>query len=130
MSLSGWKQSSQTQGTFTFLNPPKISSIASDPSAKSLFLYAALDRNIYKMSNYTTFMNDSQISTVRRGVSVVFGSVAFDWLTQNLYWTDGAFGWIAMMPAYTSDQTMYKVILHHNIKKPEGLTLDATGRCV
>lgn len=50
--------------------------------------------------------------------------MAFDYITNNLYWCDSLHDWIAMKPAYDTKKNIYKVVIRKDLNKPEGLALD------
>ncbi|XP_021375306.1 low-density lipoprotein receptor-related protein 6-like [Mizuhopecten yessoensis] len=82
-----------------------------------------LDREtecIYRLS-----IDTNNVTTVRCGVSrSVYSTIAYDWISRNMYWTDGFFKWIAVQPADTTDRSMYKVIIENDIEKPRALAVD------
>ncbi|XP_061191590.1 low-density lipoprotein receptor-related protein 2-like [Saccostrea echinata] len=107
------------------LNPSgaQIISISSDPERKIVF--AAIEYSIYAFQNFTIWQNETiPISVVYRGRSIGNAQIAFDYVSKNLYWCDSLLNWIAMKPAYLDNTTIYKLIIHNNLKQPEGLALD------
>ncbi|XP_061184425.1 low-density lipoprotein receptor-related protein 2-like [Saccostrea echinata] len=108
-----------------FLNPSgaQIISISSDPERTIVF--AAIGYSIYAFQNFTIWQNETiPISVVYRGRSIGNAQIAFDYVSKNLYWCDSLLNWIAMKPAYLDNTTIYKLIIHNNLKQPEGLALD------
>jgi len=51
-------------------------------------------------------------------------SIAYDWVSKNIYWTDPHFGWIAVQPAATTDKSMFRIIVQENNQKPRALAVD------
>ncbi|XP_062567175.1 low-density lipoprotein receptor-related protein 2-like [Saccostrea cucullata] len=107
------------------LNPSgaQIISISSDPERNIVF--AAIGNSIYVFQNFTIWQNETiPISVAYRGRSIGNAQIAFDYVSKNLYWCDSLFSWIGMKPAYLDNTTIYKLIIHNNLKQPEGLALD------
>ncbi|XP_061184431.1 low-density lipoprotein receptor-related protein 6-like [Saccostrea echinata] len=101
----------------------KIYSIASDPQKKVIF--AAIKDSIYKFQNFTIWQNESiSLSLAYKGKSSAFGQIAFDYTSNNIYWCDSLLKWIAVKPAYSDNDTIYKVFVYKDLYQPEGLTLD------
>jgi hypothetical protein len=99
-----------------------ISSIASDPQQKAIFL--SIKDSIYTMKNFTIWQNSTtSVAVVHSGKSNALGQIAFDYVSDNLYWCDPLLNWIAMKPAYTNDSNYY-IVVNENVKQPEGLALD------
>lgn len=65
------------------------------------------------------------LSIEYKGRSVVNGQIAFDFVSNNLYWCDSMLNWIGIKPAYNFNHTIYKVIVHKNLFLPKGLALDS-----
>ncbi|XP_033760682.1 low-density lipoprotein receptor-related protein 4-like [Pecten maximus] len=66
------------------------------------------------------------IDNVNCGISSsVFTSIAYDWVSGNMYWTDGFFNWIAVQPVDTTDRSMYRVIIQDDIETPRAMALDS-----
>ncbi|KAK3083431.1 hypothetical protein FSP39_022421 [Pinctada imbricata] len=83
------------------------------------------------LKNFSGNLNKyKEFEDIRIGVSEGFGSVAFDWLSENLYWTDSMHDWIAMQPAYTKDESMFKIIVSDGLRQPEGLAIDPLARYI
>ncbi|XP_062604090.1 low-density lipoprotein receptor-related protein 4-like [Saccostrea cucullata] len=108
------------------LNPinTKITSIAAVPRNKMLFVSAG--REIFAINNYSIWQNESlTFSVIFSGKSYAFGQIAFDHLSNNLYWCDGFLNWIAMKSLNVNNtNTTYKVIIDKHLEQPEGLALD------
>lgn len=100
-----------------------IWSLASDP--KKSVVFAAILNAIYTFNNFSIWQRPLvTLTTEYKGRSVVSGQIAFDFVSNNLYWCDAMLNWIAIKPAYNFNNTMYKVIVHKNLFLPEGLALD------
>lgn len=101
----------------------QITSMASDP--KKAVIFASIKDTIYIYNNFSIWQNASpEFSIQFRGKSASLGQIAFDFVSQNLYWCDSLLHWIAMKPAYNFNHTIYKVIVHKDLNQPEGLALD------
>ena len=70
----------------------------------------------------------SSIELLYKGISPSFGKIAYDYVSNNIYWCDTFLQWIAMKPAYNLNNTIYKVILRKDLNYPEGLALDPENR--
>ncbi|KAK3082858.1 hypothetical protein FSP39_007261 [Pinctada imbricata] len=94
----------------------------------TLFVYQATSK-ISILKNFNgTFDEHTEFEDIRTGVSQGYGSVAFDWISGNLYWTDSFHNWIAMQPAYIKDESMFKIIVSDGLRRPEGLAIDPLAR--
>ena len=105
----------------------QITSITSDPSKAVVF--AAISDTIYMYPNFSLVQNGSEsLVPIFKGKSYTFGQIAFDYVSSNLYWCDALHYWIAMKPAYHHNTTIYKIVVHKDLKQPEGLALDPEDR--
>ncbi|XP_062567174.1 low-density lipoprotein receptor-related protein 6-like [Saccostrea cucullata] len=81
--------------------------------------------SIYRFNNFNIWQNNSiSLSLAYKGKSSDFGQIAFDYISNNLYWCDSLHKWIAMKPAYSDNDTIYKVVVQKDLYQPEGLALD------
>ncbi|XP_062587956.1 uncharacterized protein LOC134261668 [Saccostrea cucullata] len=98
--------------------------ITSDPKKKVVFFY--IGDTIYEYQNFSIWqqLNISHFSKPFKGRSPSFGQIAFDYVSNNLYWCDAQMKWIAMKPAYKDDNLMLKIVVHNNLGFPQGLALD------
>lgn len=102
---------------------PLIFSLASDP--KKSVVFAAIMNGIYIFKNFSVLQNSViELPDEYRGRSIAYGQIAFDFVSNNMYWCDSLLNWIAMKPAYSFKNTIYKVIIHKDLVLPEGLALD------
>lgn len=100
-----------------------VRSLAVDPKQGVVFL--ASQANIYAVHNYSLQQTDSYaLSTVFQGKSDDTGEIAFDYLSNNLFWCDSRLNWVAMKPAYSGNASLYRVLVQNNLYRPEGLALD------
>ena len=105
----------------------QITSTASDPSKAVVF--AAITGTIYMYPNFSILLNGSNsLVPIFEGKSAAFGQIALDYVSNNLYWCDPLHYWIAMKPAYNLNSSIYKVVVHKDLKQPEGLSLDPEDR--
>ncbi|XP_078326559.1 low-density lipoprotein receptor-related protein 2-like isoform X3 [Crassostrea virginica] len=101
----------------------QITSLAPDP--KNAVLFAAIGNSIYMYKSFSIWQNrSSSIALLYKGISPSFGKIAYDYVSNNIYWCDPFLQWIAMKPAYNLNNTIYKVILRKDLNYPEGLALD------
>ncbi|XP_061184437.1 low-density lipoprotein receptor-related protein 4-like [Saccostrea echinata] len=101
----------------------QLTSISSDPNKNIVF--ASIRDSIYAFQNFTIWQNkSSSFSLAFKGKSIALGQIAFDYVSNNLYWCDSLLNWIAMKPAYMDNNTIYKIVAYQDLKQPEGITLD------
>nr|XP_022323721.1 low-density lipoprotein receptor-related protein 1B-like [Crassostrea virginica] len=112
--------------TYYFNTPrAKIVSMASDPRKSALFILDSDSHSIYRMENFNIWVNDSlNIVPIQKGVSKTSAQIAYDWYNEMIYWVDGYYNWIGMQPAFTTDNSMYKIIIHKGLRRPEGIAVD------
>lgn len=100
-----------------------VRSIAVDP--KSGVVFQASGNTISSIHNYSLSNSNNYLTSIEfNGKSNDVGEIAFDYLSNNLFWCDSLLNWIAMKPAYTHVPHMYNVVVQDNIRRPEGLILD------
>lgn len=104
-----------------------IYSMASDPKERVIF--TAIGNSIYVFPNFSVWQNSSvKFTNQFKGKSTAFGQIAFDFVSKNVYWCDSLLNWIAVKPAYNFNNTIYKIVLHKDLNRPEGLALDPADR--
>ncbi|XP_056013210.1 low-density lipoprotein receptor-related protein 4-like [Ostrea edulis] len=109
----------------TEILPPivEITSITSDPNKNTMF--TSIGNEINAFSNFSIWQNRIEKHSITfKGRSGSLGQIAFDYVSKNLYWCDSLLHWIAMKAAYTSNATIYKVVVEKDLKQPEGIALD------
>ena len=62
------------------------------------------------------------------GTSSRVGHLAVDWLSGNVYWCDGSFGWIGMLPLPVTTDDAYlnnkfKVVVDKYLDIPAGIAV-------
>lgn len=110
---------------FAFKPSPLIVNMYPDVANKSLYYIDAAARTISRFENINMDLNDTYITntTVHEGLSRVLGSLVFDWISKNVYWTDGFFNWIGMQNAFSQDRLKYKVLIG-DVLRPYALAVD------
>lgn len=104
-----------------------ITSMVSDPYRAVLFI--AFGSYVYMAKDFSIMQKKPPIYTLLyTGKSSAVGQIAFDYLSKNLYWCDSFLNWIAMKPAYNTDETIQKVVVQDDLNYPRGLTLDPEER--
>ncbi|KAK2147401.1 hypothetical protein LSH36_555g03023 [Paralvinella palmiformis] len=66
--------------------------------------------------------NDDVPFTIFDGISNGVHSLALDWLTNNIYWTDSLYNWIVMAPA-VPDTTLFRIVINTDLDHPMGLVV-------
>ena len=102
----------------------QITSVASDLNKGVVFI--AMSDTIYMIHNYNISESNfcSSMAPVFTGKSSALGQIVFDYISDNLYWCDALHQWIAMKPAYNFTNSIYKVLVHKDLRQPEGLALE------
>jgi len=49
--------------------------------------------------------------------------LAFDWATQNVYWTDGRYKVIGVVPMAVNSR-MWKTLVHSNLSSPQDVAVN------
>ncbi|XP_033732357.1 low-density lipoprotein receptor-related protein 6-like [Pecten maximus] len=97
----------------------EINSMDANVADGSIYIFDFTSRCIYGFRS-------GIIANIHCGISSsVFTSIAYDWVSENIYWTDGFFNWIAVQPVDTTDRSMYRVIIQDDIEKPRALAMDS-----
>ncbi|XP_052771270.1 low-density lipoprotein receptor-related protein 4-like [Mya arenaria] len=101
-----------------------ILSLDVDVNRKKLYIYDRYMAAIYMMSNFTTDMaiGNFSWSLLHAGVSRGFVKLAVDWISNNLYWTDPMYRWIAVQSL--DNDGMFKILFHSDLKFPLGIAVD------
>ncbi|XP_033732496.1 low-density lipoprotein receptor-related protein 5-like isoform X2 [Pecten maximus] len=87
----------------------------------SIYFFERISRCIYRL-------HSGNVQNVHCGISSsLFTSIAYDWVSGNMYWTDGFFNWIAVQPAGATDKSMFRVIIQDDIENPSALAVDAVA---
>ncbi|KAJ8300496.1 hypothetical protein KUTeg_022015 [Tegillarca granosa] len=110
---------------FEFLPSPLITNMYPDVANSSIYYMDAAARTISRFDNFNMDLNDTYMTntTIHEGLSRVLGSLAFDWISKNVYWTDGFFNWIGMQNAFSKDNLKYKVLIG-DVLRPYALAVD------
>ncbi|CAG2188094.1 LRP4 [Mytilus edulis] len=69
------------------------------------------------------------------GTSTTVGHVAVDWLSGNVYWCDGTFGWIGMLPLPVSVERAtindkFKVVVDKYLDIPAGIAVEPSHQWI
>ncbi|XP_069121912.1 low-density lipoprotein receptor-related protein 4-like [Argopecten irradians] len=105
--------------TFAGVGVVEITSMDTNVADGSVYFYDYTSRCIYRYRSGTT-------TTVHCGISSSYStSLAYDWVSGNIYWADGFFNWIAVQPVDATDSHMYRVIIQDDIEKPRALAVDS-----
>ncbi|KAL3891052.1 hypothetical protein ACJMK2_003315 [Sinanodonta woodiana] len=91
------------------------------------YVYHSKKHSIYKNPNYNYGNSTENLWTVLyKGISSGFVSLAVDWVSHNIYWTDPTFKWIMVQSLSSTDTSMFRVLIQENIYRPQALALDPT----
>ncbi|XP_060074729.1 low-density lipoprotein receptor-related protein 2-like [Ylistrum balloti] len=103
-----------------------MTALVNDPFSNSVYFIEKDTRSIYRMDDFDLqFSHPNRTTTnVHAGVSEASRSLAFDWIRKLIYWVDSEHGWICVQPAYTSDHTMFAVVVH-SLSYPTAIAVDA-----
>ncbi|KAJ8299885.1 hypothetical protein KUTeg_021404 [Tegillarca granosa] len=107
-----------------------VTSIAVDTRNQSMYYIDRSFQGLYRLRHANVSLKSSAIKEeqIHQGISSSVGTVAFDWISNNLYWTDRYHNWIAMRPANNNDPLMYRIVLEIQIIVPVGLAIDPINR--
>ncbi|KAL3891051.1 hypothetical protein ACJMK2_003314 [Sinanodonta woodiana] len=98
-----------------------------DNIQKKAYIYHSNKHSIYKNPNYNYGNSTENLWTVlSKGISSGLVSLAVDWVSHNIYWTDPTFKWIVVQSLSSSDTSMFRVLIQENLYRPEALALDPT----
>ena len=63
------------------------------------------------------------------GTSPEVNGIVVDWLSNNVYWTDALYNWVAMAPLemYSTDR-IYKIVVQQGLDNPHGLACDPRNK--
>ncbi|XP_033730465.1 low-density lipoprotein receptor-related protein 5-like, partial [Pecten maximus] len=87
----------------------------------SIYFFDRISRCIYRLHSVN-------VENVHCGISSsVFTSIAYDWVSGNMYWTDGLFNWIAVQPVDATDKSMFRVIIQDDIENPRAIAVDGVA---
>ncbi|XP_060071921.1 low-density lipoprotein receptor-related protein 4-like [Ylistrum balloti] len=101
------------------LSDIQITSMDVNVADGSIYFFDLTSRCIYRL-------HSEKVETVHSGISSsYYTSIAYDWVSRNMYWTDGFFNWIAVQPVNTMDRSMYRVLIQNDIEKPSALAVDS-----
>ncbi|KAJ8322201.1 hypothetical protein KUTeg_000672 [Tegillarca granosa] len=103
-----------------------ITSLTAEPKYKNLYLLDVQYKSIYKLNNTDINFSNSNMSFTRlhEGISVALGTIVFDWISRNIYWTDRYHNWISMMPVTTNDTLMFRAVVEEGVSVPVALAID------
>ncbi|WAR22304.1 LRP4-like protein [Mya arenaria] len=109
---------------FTSSYSHSIMSLDVDVNRKKLYIYDRYTAAIYMMSNFTADMAIGNFSwtLLHAGVSRGFVKLAVDWISNNLYWTDPMYRWIAVQSL--DNYGMFKILFHSDVEYPIGIAVD------
>lgn len=109
----------------------QVTSIAANTEHDSVLFVDAKTNTLYNFDNFNLYMNQTsqQFTAMHTGISATTSQIAYDWLSKNVYWTDGFYKWIATHPVMKKeDMSLYKVLVTKHLTKPEGIAVDPHKR--
>ena len=51
-------------------------------------------------------------------------TLAVDWVTNNVYFTEGSHGWVAVQSANAGQENRYKILFSKDLYNPRGIAVD------
>ncbi|XP_052218870.1 low-density lipoprotein receptor-related protein 5-like isoform X2 [Dreissena polymorpha] len=105
-----------------FLNT-KPMSIDVDYARKQLYIYNEYTASL-EMLNFDpeTGLQNLPLKSLHSGLSRGYVTIALDWISNNLYWTDPIFRWVAVQSLQTNGH--YRILVYDNIERPTGIAVD------
>ncbi|KAH3811419.1 hypothetical protein DPMN_139829 [Dreissena polymorpha] len=105
-----------------FLNTEPMS-IDVDYARKQLYIYNKYTASL-EMLNFDpeTGLQNLPLKSLHSGLSRGFVMIALDWISNNLYWTDPIFRWVAVQSLQTNGH--YRILVYDNIERPTGIAVD------
>ncbi|KAL3891054.1 hypothetical protein ACJMK2_003317, partial [Sinanodonta woodiana] len=98
-----------------------------DNIQQNAYIYHSTQHSIYKNPNYNYGNSTENLWTIlSKGISSGVVSLAVDWVSHNIYWTDPTFKWIMVQSLSSSDTSMFRVLIQENLYRPHALALDPT----
>lgn len=89
--------------------------------ARNTLVFSDLSRqSIYFIDTASGFWN---VTKFHAGFGWV-EHTAMDWVSDNLYWVDGYYEWVAMKSLDSTDVHEYKIIADVNVVSPRGIVVD------
>jgi len=118
---------SVTSTNWTINGSTRISSIDTDTANVTVFYLDLTSSCVYALTQFTS--STPNLTKLHCGISdSVRSAFAFDWVTQNMYWLDGIFQWIAVQPLATTDNKMYRIIVRDEITDIFAFAVDPIKR--
>ncbi|XP_069121974.1 low-density lipoprotein receptor-related protein 4-like [Argopecten irradians] len=102
-----------------------ITSLTSDPENDTLYFYDYYTQGIYLMSPFSS-PQDSQTVLVYHASRSINTDIALDWISHNLYCTDGLLGLIFVINLASSNN-MRRILLDTNMESAKSITVDPTS---
>ena len=94
-----------------------------------MFLFDIATKSIIIGSNFTTtFENPVDFNYAHYGLGDA--RVAYDWISNNFYWTDSVYKRIGMQTAVAnaSYNYMYNIIVDQHLDRPVGISVDPVNK--
>ncbi|KAL3891055.1 hypothetical protein ACJMK2_003318, partial [Sinanodonta woodiana] len=96
-----------------------------DNIQQKAYIYHSTVKSIYKNPNYNLGNSTENLWTILyKGLSSGLVSLAVDWVSHNIYWTDPTFKWIMVQSLSSTDTSMFRVLIQENLYRPHALALD------
>ncbi|XP_052233119.1 low-density lipoprotein receptor-related protein 2-like [Dreissena polymorpha] len=115
------------QQTITFSNDlEQPMAIDVDYARKLIYFYNRYTGNIQRLNFYPEngFQKDTAIN-LHSGLSRSNLKIALDWISNNIYWTDPTYKWIALQSLRTNGTDgPYRILVYDNVEKPTGIAVD------
>jgi len=104
-----------------------ILNIDTDTANVTVFYFDTTSTCVYSLTQFTS--PTPHQTKLHCGISRTLRSaIAFDWVTRNMYWTNGIFQWITVQPLATTDSQMYRIIVRGEVMDISALAVDPIKR--
>lgn len=97
-----------------------------DYDRKILYTADIESGQMYKLEPFSWGTKTVDVTILYSGLSHQYMKIAFDWVSNNLYWTDERFAWIMILSLARPDA--FKVLIHEHVQRPLGIAVDPKNK--
>lgn len=116
------KEFKELEGKFSSLRHAVL-----DTNRNRLFFNDMETTSIYMIENFYTNAHEVKINLLYRGTSSDGSSLAFDWISNNIYWTEMAYRLVMIMSVSSRKSHALSV---QELELPTGIAVDPIHRYV